>query len=147
MRVSFPVAVAVGSLAGTLAICALTPWGDPCTAQGYAGHACPIPLSPTQMHFRDAVLFMIIYCVGFITGSATRSWKYIGGGLSALLTVPLTTVCARFIYRVDTPLVPPVPLPMADYVGSVVFLIGVFLLGVAGAVSSRWCPGFRRSGP
>jgi hypothetical protein len=65
------------------------------------------------MHFRDAVLFMIISCVGFITGSATRSWKYIGGGLSALLTVPLTTVREAIEFQLDgmrehgTPLTPP----------------------------------------
>lgn len=147
MRVPFPVAVAVGSLAGSLIICALTSWGDPCTAQGYAGHACPIVLSSAQEHLRDAVLVLIFFGVGLLAGSATSSWRYIAGGLSALMTVPVTTVCGRLIYRVDTPLVPPVPLPLADYAVSVAALVVVFLLGILGAALSRWLPNFRWSGP
>jgi hypothetical protein len=145
MRLRFARAVTVASLGGGIAICTLTltPWGDPCTAQGYAGHACPIILSASQLHLRDAVLGAILLFVGFVAGTITASWRYIAGGLSTLSAAILAGVCGHFIYRVDTPLFPVIR--RANYFLAVAILASLLFVGVLGATASRWLPNFRSS--
>jgi len=144
MRLRFVWAITVASLGGGIAICALTPWGDPCTAKGYAGHACPIILSASQLHLRDAVLVAILLFVGFVAGTMTASWRYIAGGLSTLSAAILAGVCGHFIYRVDTPLFSVIR--PATYVPAIAILASLLFAGVLGATASRWLPNVRWSG-
>lgn len=139
MRLPFASAVTVASLGGAVVICALTPWGDPCTAQGFAGHACPIVLSASQTHLRDAVLAAIFLIVGLVAGITTRSAQYLAGGASTLFAVILAGAGDRLTYHVDTP--PFISgLPAAEYFLGVIFLASLACLGVLGAVVSRWLP-------
>jgi hypothetical protein len=144
MRLRFAWAITVASLAGGIAICVLTPWGDPCTAKGYAGHACPIILSASQLHVRDAVLGAILLLVGLLAGTLTPYRRYIAGGVSAFSAAMLAGVCGHFIYHVDTPLYSGAR--PGGYGAAIAALASLIFLGIVGAMASRWLPNFRRTG-
>jgi hypothetical protein len=143
MRLRLPWAIATASVAGCLTICALVPWGDPCTAKGYAGHACPIIFSDSQTLLRNVILVAICVLIGFAAAALTRSRWYIAGGLSTPLAVLSGGITAHFAYAVETPLFR--ASAVANYWLSVGALACLGLLGMLGAALWRWLPNLRSS--
>ena len=129
MRLRFPWAIAVASIAGCAVFIALLPWGDQ-AVPGFLGH------------LRNAVFFVICLLIGFVAGFITHSRRYLAGALSTPASAILAIIAAHFVYggtiHWDAP---------HFYRTTALVFAGLALLGALGAAASRWSPNNRWRGP
>ena len=145
MRLRLPLAIALASIGGCVALCALLPWGDPCPIAGYSGQPCPIVMSPFQESLRNVIFVVICVLVGYVAGFLTHSHRYLAGTLSALSSALLAAITARIIYAVHSPLIR-LDVPGA-YTTALIAFVTLALLGALGAAASGWPPNNRWRGP
>jgi len=131
------VAVVVAALSGCVVFCALLPWGDPCTVQGYSGQPCPIVLSLPQENLRNGVFIILCLLIGFGAGVTTPRRRFLAGSLSVPLAAVLAAIGVRVIYPVHTSYFNVAS--ARDAVAGFLWLLVLALLGTLGALLSQWC--------
>ena len=139
MKLTLSWAVAFTAVSGGAVFCAVLPWGDPCTAKGYAGQLCPIVLGIAASICQCSICCDLPSCRlrRWLNLASVDCWNF---GCAIRLA---RGISGHLLYAVKTSWFDS-KVPGA-YLMAALFIGGIALLGTIGAVAAQWTTGRRRA--